>query len=86
MASPPKQKPPLKTSRDGEGPKSTPKIDNNNYVTGTIQMKNISPRINTHDSIDRTNQSKLYFDKRGNSNNKWFTVIQNFKRVTIQSI
>ena len=49
-------------------------------------MKNISPRINTHDSIDRIKQLKFYCSNRGNSNDKYVTTIQNFQTVILQSI
>ena len=55
----------LKILQDGEGHKNAPKINKNNYVTGKSQTKNMSPRINTNDSIDLIIKLEFYCNNRG---------------------
>ena len=49
----------LKTLHDGEGPESAPERRIITKLTGMSQTTNMSPRINTHDSIDQINQLKF---------------------------
>ena len=73
---------PLKTSRDYEIPKNAPRRKKYNHAN----------RYKSKDKCFATikhslfNQSKLYFNNRGNSNNKYFTTIRNFKTLIIQQI
>ena len=46
----------------------------------------MSPRLDSHDSINRINKLIFYCNKRGNSNEKYSTIIQSFQKVMIQSI
>ena len=70
----------------GRNPKARQKEKSITSLTGIIQTTNMSPRLNTHGLIDRTNQSKVYCDNRGNSKDKYITTIKKNQTLIIQSI